>query len=734
MSFIKKKIFWFSSCVQYPFAITLLYLSICSSCFGEWLPNKFSLNHPFVLGRANELIGLQNRILRVEYFSKIYKSVYQSISSKNVGKKRIRISNFVKNAAFVLWIGYDEFGNKLSVDEKQIIRLKAIEMLESLDHYVGTPLNYLDWQWRSKELISYLTAYDLLLATTEKKLLIKSYENLVKFSANLHDQYTLSFLGISVMGSVRNNHALMVDAALGLAGLVLNNNPSSKKWLHTSLYNIHDVLFNYQASEESEGFYAEGPYYWHYASLNLIPFFEAFKNVAPDGFYTWSCGDQSKIIRHPSYDLAYYNIFNWVFRILTPDGRIPWIDDSSNFISPYSFSIYHKDFNYKYQNKNVIKGLNSNTDLRVNYLAGVEKEPDIYTNASLKINKYQTFSKDAGSFIIRGSHDLYLCLNAQNSRALFGDHKNGHNQGDETSFYIMYAGKEIILDPGYLSWGQRSKVSHASDHNLVLIDGKGPGDNDYYHANGTIPDVSDEVDFVYSSSCDDMILDPYVKIESRYAGVKNERFITKVNDRFFVVIDNLSDKYSHTYEHQINGKGHYRSSEKWIDTWTNGHVKTFVVSVSNTNDSIQRLEKDVHETAGRKVGHHTRVVTKDTGKEILFMSTIFPIDTLETDLEPEFTKIDLDQDSSALHFSDVASNNDYIIFSQKKSISKSIKIISKKGNSFNEIVTNAKAFICSFDLKTKSIKSIRIIEGTQFRYGDLDYDSNSKRLNVVDIQ
>lgn len=105
----------------------------------------------------------------------LYESVYNSLeaglSSENstTDGRRAR-ATFAKNAAFVLLMDRRPSAGApttLAPPERTAYQQQAVAALESLNPTVeafasfsGT--TYTEWQWRSKELIDYLIAYDLL--------------------------------------------------------------------------------------------------------------------------------------------------------------------------------------------------------------------------------------------------------------------------------------------------------------------------------------------------------------------------------------------------------------------------------------------------------------------------------------------------------------------------------------------------------------------------------------------
>ena len=197
---------------------------------------------------------------------------------------------------------------------------------------------YTEWQWRSKELIDYLIAYDLLRGAGETATsLAASQARIQAFAGNLYLQSTKPLFSLTFYSTVKNNHTLMTAAALGLAAVVLNDatspdrNQQPASWAGAGLYNIDNVLWR-DAQRQSDSTqvagYAEGPYYFKYAMLNCLPFFRAMGNFLPDSRLAYTFGTTTRCIRNPYYDPKYCLLYDWVMAILMPDGRLPALEDS----------------------------------------------------------------------------------------------------------------------------------------------------------------------------------------------------------------------------------------------------------------------------------------------------------------------------------------------------------------------------------------------------------------------
>ena len=227
----------------------------------------------------------------------------------------------------------------LSAADRTKLVTNVKSLLENINTAVEAVTNYTNWQWRSKELIDYMIAYDLLRGAGEDETaMAASKTKLQEFAGNLYNQSVTGFIRVYYFyNNIKNNHALMTAAALGLSAVVLNDATSTIatqqpiNWINNGLYNIDNVLWR-DAKRQSDSTaiagYAEGPYYFKYAFLNVLPFVRAMGNFLPDGRNRYTYNGVSRSIRNPYYDPKYDLLYEWMSAILMPDGRYPALEDS----------------------------------------------------------------------------------------------------------------------------------------------------------------------------------------------------------------------------------------------------------------------------------------------------------------------------------------------------------------------------------------------------------------------
>ncbi|MDP3929892.1 MAG: hypothetical protein Q8R57_12785 [Bacteroidota bacterium] len=207
-----------------------------------------------------------------------------------------------KNAAFVYLLGVDENGNSLDgIDDpgRDFFRQRAIDFLKNIDTYDGR-VPILDWgrfsynkqQYRSKEIIEYLSAYDLL-RTGRAHLGLTFSDNdegiirnkLVVATRTLYHRSKDLFSTLETY----SNYSLMTCAALGMAACILHDkttylwevNSKPERWANAANAYINQTMFGGSnnvnpipmSSANNHSGYAEGPHYFAYAFENLLPYF-----------------------------------------------------------------------------------------------------------------------------------------------------------------------------------------------------------------------------------------------------------------------------------------------------------------------------------------------------------------------------------------------------------------------------------------------------------------------------
>lgn len=383
------------------------------------------------------------------------------------------------------------------------------------------------------DLIQYLESYDLLKGSgyigDDRNTGDCSPRNkLREFARNMHIQsedVINSFLGW------KKNHGIICASSLGLAAIVLqsagtelnygrfflgwvvgkgtswprpNYNPQNwdKRARGTqggySLFGgedgLNDLFFKGkhtlgaddvpQTNSDGTAGYAEGPGYFNYALEAFLPYVRARDN--------WISRTNSFL--GPN-ETKYTNMFRWYLQILNPDGKLPPYDNSGFEIGNLLGVLGESEFQGNSEHLPMANSLNSKPyDLRGDYLlamgGGKVQQMDVYNNAA------------SGNLVIRNKHKednhsihlLYEHDFAVDKWASRWDET--HEDSDLGSIAsLKINGDELLIDPGYLGWGNENYTNKRSHHNVFEFPGTFTTHNPIYASASKLSENSYLKDF-----------------------------------------------------------------------------------------------------------------------------------------------------------------------------------------------------------------------------------------------
>ncbi|MBK9249175.1 MAG: heparinase II/III family protein [Ignavibacteria bacterium] len=475
--------------------LLLLMTTQAFSQSGAWTPD-YSTSHPRILCGINDTTTIR-KYLRQGFLRDLFPNVYASALPKppadniesNNRRERARLA---KNAAFIYFIGMQPLADSATNLEETTansLKAKVIDLLNTINTTIPSlsitnPGNYDDWQWRSKDMIDYLSAYDLLKgAGVPDSALAPARVLLKRYAGNLYREANRSFLGFTFLSTIKNNHALMTCGALGVAAVVLNDATSTDlseqptSWINAALWNIDNILWRDAARQsDSVGIagYAEGPYYLRYAMLNVIPFMRGMAEFTKATTFEMEFAGEKRSIINPQMDDKFRNLWKWIYEITLPDGTLPPVGDTYvNTAFPEIELLSGVNTSGIRQNSTGTNTrntqLNSTVDMRSNYIAD-------YSPFRLKLEDEPllTTLTESGNLVFRSSRDSAHALYLHVSGAHGGARTSGagHNQADVSSFIMYQGGEALARDAGYLSYARRGEVGNANNHNMILVDGE----------------------------------------------------------------------------------------------------------------------------------------------------------------------------------------------------------------------------------------------------------------------
>ncbi|MCY3761390.1 MAG: heparinase II/III family protein, partial [Gemmatimonadetes bacterium] len=288
-------------------------------------------------------------------------------------------------------------------------------------------------------------------------------EILAEEAERLHEGIVIREIDLGFLGSIEirlhetpdprnpailhlNNWHIRPYAGLGLAALVLADHPGRggsgpEAWADRALDLVTKSL-DHQI-EETDGGYAEGPFYARYAADLYLPYMFALKRLTGIDLF----GDRKVDLMH-----------DWSLNLRLPNGRRPNIDDShlDDFYGHYLASV---DANgpvhlWDWKNNSFVQYVRefSEMDAIALYDDRVSpREPEYGPTV---------FMPEAGDAVFRSDWSekaTYMLLRGEHGRAR--EQGLGHEHADETSFLIYAAGEMLAVDGGYIDFSNHHKVN-----------------------------------------------------------------------------------------------------------------------------------------------------------------------------------------------------------------------------------------------------------------------------------
>lgn len=355
---------------------------------------------------------------------------------------------------------------------------------------------------------------------------------------------------------------------------------------------------NHQIVDYSEGGWAEGPYYMRYSFLAAIPFMKAMENAGVEN--NWLDTTSLK------------NLFEWGIKIRMPNGARPPFDDS-NIDSSYFFNGYLESPLYNWDWVNSEKEYYSN-----DWGAVTEIDNICYYNDKIGQEEPEwsptQILPTAGQIIFRSgwnSDDIYLAFLGENGKAVSRGY--GHEHSDAMSFIIYAYGEYLAIDPGYIKWNEREKTSNSKNHNVVLV-------NEEIQTQSYI----DEKSFFSTENLD------YGKISDDSG---HERGILFIDKSYFLVFDVLNSYSQNNYEFLVHGNGLIsdgtaREYSMSAGEWKQNGVSLLSYVLPKQKDTVT-FNTGINSESYGKSSEHTYMSIKRTGKNIGFLSLLYPSETGE---------------------------------------------------------------------------------------------------------
>lgn len=417
-----------------------------------------------------------------------------------------------RSQAFVALIGIDanhNYGNMDTIRKYYGFAIKSLYALKDDKKIFRKQHDKSSQLFRAPELIYALQAYDMLRAVKElypteftdddldilggKLSKRRKDRHLQYFSRNLYRKSSQMF-GIFIN---RDNHTLIVSAALGMSSIVLHDRGSKRRkqyswqpitWANEANWYINDRMWTSDvktlSNDGGRAGYTEGPGYYQYAFNYLFPYFLTFNNAFEKDIEVDFCkhSNNCETVRNYFYDPRYDALTKW-FNAITLDNDVsPTYDDTGVDVTLPKSAIMRKSSLYQADSSNHKN--NNKYDLDVLASGTNPSEPSHKPSTILPKSGnaiYRTPYKTESKTINRGRHYFHLLFEPSNARddlnwwssnlqALFKDYNPSTHEHDDMGSFMIYADEvPLIFDPPYQDFAYHQEVLGGNQHNSLLI-------------------------------------------------------------------------------------------------------------------------------------------------------------------------------------------------------------------------------------------------------------------------
>ncbi|KPK15860.1 MAG: hypothetical protein AMJ62_08075 [Myxococcales bacterium SG8_38] len=666
----------------------------------SWPPAQASLTRPRVLGADAAVEALRAKLTEEPYRSwmqrmaqRVSEARAQDPADHLRGAERMKANGARALAAFYLLDSTVVDGEPVpfsSPEERDAVGAEVTQMLLAMYTEsriaVQAPLGGWDRDiTTSEEIILWASAYDTLvgagyLMAPEDEEQVR--QNLIELTSALYENYREPSTASGFPILHQNNHRSKVGCAFITAAIVLAEHepdPGGARaayedpagWAVYGFELLERILEHSHLTED--GVYSEGPFYFRYTSQNLLPMARAWDRwvqgepwpVAPDV-------DRVSPWRDPRIIRAH----RWMLDLMLPDGSLAPHDDgnvgrrhyyglapatqtdapelhwawalsrdSQYLAAPYP---YPTDGNIELAPDAIF-----DFDDSVTPRAPVGSPTRIYEQGGVAVLR-GGWQQDDVVAVILGEH----AVAASFGRGPDGDpvYPDSHEHADPASFMFYAYGERLMLDPGYLDFTRRSDVNRPQDHNMILVDGRGPVDYlDASLAWGALPPGSPPPadGMAYLSHAFDTSTADGVTVTTQYGagryglpgGADIERRFLFASNRYLVIADHVvsseaGETREFTWRFHGNGGGEAQEGDlpnlgtfERVDPLAHWHRQAAsVLAVTVAADGPMSYSQDIsfHEPGGQDEsgeigrGSHTVWTATREGSDVSVLSIVYP--------------------------------------------------------------------------------------------------------------
>jgi hypothetical protein len=639
-------------------------------------------------GNPQHVVNALETIKHDDLARTLYRNLYHVAGSEP--SSLLEASSVAKALGFVLLIGLDDNLTPLSSTEFEEKQIQLTSLLLQVTPVVGGTVE--QYQWRAVELMQFCTAYDFARAVNgEDNEVVEAL--LAAFAASATAQLENPFV-------IKNNLSLKLAAAAGYAGLMLRGCAGSgakdpEYWLATAMEHIERTLWEYQSRPEGIYGYSEGPWYFRYAMMNLLPFFLAI-DLHTDGG-TLHAGDRR--YESPIRDPRYHSLFEWIAALRMPSGMLPPFEDTyMNSFFPELGIVggvlpafrhlawpNYTDALHTADPARISSELARSFDGRVEYLLAQpttaqngETRPLVrhMPDAGYSVSR-SGWEADAVYFAMIGKHGI-----ARTHRSPVG---SGHKHANEGAVLLHAGGELLLMEPGYHSSAERAALVYSDHHNILLVDGQGPDSTSYgsslFGVDAWIGDTLSRGTFGAAA------------VRTRYEDTDIERRSAFLQGRYVILRDHAAAAHSRSITHQLHGNGIADDGSYTLDQAA-GHARwhagamTLHALVSTTNGTpVFTTARRSHAPASGRFARHDALYSSMTGRDVVFHTVLYPAksgETITTDIRTP------DEGTSRIH---IRTGSDQLVSLVRSSTGS----VSVDAGPFGTLTTDALAFHCILD-------------------------------------
>ena len=378
-----------------------------------------------------------------------------------------------------------------------------------------------------------------------------------------------------------------------------------RKWADRALEMVTGSL-DFQI-EGRDGGYAEGPFYSRYAADVYLPYLFALKNRTGLDLFA---------------DPKIEKMHEWSLNLRLPNGRRPNIDDGhlDDFYGHYLAAVQANGGVHRWDWENNERGLYVRQFSEMDAIALYDDS----VPAQEPTHGPSVFMPGAGDAVFRSDWSAaatYMLLRGENGTVR--EHGFAHEHPDGTSF-VLYAGGEMLaLDAGYINFDNHDKVNKGSNHNVVLVDGKGPPRR-VLPVVGTIGDRNDAfIEGFFTSAAGD-----YAEVRAAYRGVELRRRVFFADHRYFFVADEIDAGRRHAYEWRLHGNGGGTSGGTYARTgnlarWTRGKAE-LLAFLPDQPGRVALESEEIHSFDYRQEQTHAVLRVQQEGVDGRFLAVLYP--------------------------------------------------------------------------------------------------------------